>query len=148
MSSRTSATFSIPCSALQAAAEEVRRNTGLAVSFEATAAPDLPGESMIELLAIGREAMSNIARHATGATSVRVSLAADGGDLVLDVRDDGAGFDPSASRGPQHQGLRNMRSRAERLGGTFEVSSTIGAGTRIIVRVPLAAAHVTGGDRS
>jgi signal transduction histidine kinase len=133
--------------ALQTAAEEVRRNTGLAVSFEATAAPDLPAEAMIELLAIGREAMSNIARHAVGATSVRVSLSEHRGALVLDVRDDGAGFDPSAVRGPQHQGLRNMRSRAERLGGTFEVSSTIGAGTRIIVHVPLTGAHITGGDR-
>ena len=133
--------------ALQDAAEEVRRNTGLAVSFEATAAPDLPGESMIELLAIGREAMSNVARHAVGATSVRVSLAAEGGELVLEVRDDGAGFDPAAARGPQHQGIRNMHSRAERLGGTFEVSSTIGAGTAISVRVPLAAAPATGGER-
>ncbi|MEO8510544.1 MAG: GAF domain-containing sensor histidine kinase [Chloroflexota bacterium] len=134
--------------ALQAAAEEVRRNTGLAVSFDTTVAPDLPAESMIELLAIGREAMSNIARHAAGATSVRVSLAAQRGALVLDVRDDGDGFDPLAARGPQHQGLPNMRSRAERLGGTFEVSSTIGSGTRIIVRVPLAGAGINRGDRS
>lgn len=133
--------------ALQAAVDDVRRNTGLAISFEATAAPELPGESMIELLAIGREAMSNVARHAEGATSVRVSLAADGDDLVLEVRDDGIGFDPSVVRGRQHQGLRNMQNRAERLGGAFEVSSTIGAGTSIVVRVPLAGAGITRGDR-
>ena len=133
---------------LRVAAEEVRRNTGLAISFEATAAPQLPAETIIELLAIGREAMSNVARHAVGATSVRVRLTADETDLLLEVRDDGAGFDPGAARGPQHQGLRNMRSRAERLGGAFEVSSTIGAGSRIVVRVPLTDAQAGGGDRT
>jgi signal transduction histidine kinase len=132
---------------LRTIAEEVRRNTGLALSFEATAAPEVPSETMVELLAIGREALSNVARHATGATSTQVRLAADGDELVLEVRDDGAGFDPEAKRGPQHQGLRNMRSRAEGLGGTLEVSSTIGAGTRIVARVPSSGARAGGGER-
>jgi signal transduction histidine kinase len=132
---------------LRTIAEEVRRNTGLALSFEATAAPEVPSETMVELLAIGREALSNVARHATGATSAQVRLAADGDELVLEVRDDGAGFDPEAKRGPQHQGLRNMRSRAEGLGGTLQVSSTIGAGTRIVARVPSSGARAGGGER-
>jgi signal transduction histidine kinase len=58
------------------------------------------------------------------------------GGLVLQVHDNGRGFDPTAIRGPSHQGLANMRGRARALGGELVIESEHGAGTRIIVRLP------------
>jgi hypothetical protein len=63
-----------------------------------------------------------------------VSLGTAGGDVRLEVCDDGAGFDPAAA--PRGQGLANLRARAEEFGGIFEVSSTPGAGARVAVAIP------------
>ena len=85
-----------------------------------------------ELLATLREALSNVARHAA-ATRVDVEVSA-GDDVVLVVQDDGRGFSGS-SDGPDH-GLRNMRSRAEKLGGRLEVTAAGNRGTRLEWRIP------------
>jgi len=58
------------------------------------------------------------------------------GSVALEVRDDGSGFDPSGSF-PGHLGLRSMRERAVRLGGTLEIESAPGAGTLVLTRIPL-----------
>ena len=57
----------------------------------------------------------------------------DGG--VLEVDDDGRGFDPATATATG-QGLRNLRERAERLGGRTEIHSTPGQGTRVRVTIP------------
>ncbi len=62
------------------------------------------------------------------------------GELTLDVRDDGRGFDPAAPAPPSRTGgfgLGGMRARAERIAGTVEVESEPGAGTAVSARVPL-----------
>jgi signal transduction histidine kinase len=88
-----------------------------------------------ELVAVLRVALSNAARHA-GASSVDVEVVVDGEDVRLVVRDDGRGFDPSETR-ERGLGLRNMRVRAERLGGAIEVRSAPGgAGTTLEWRAP------------
>lgn len=56
------------------------------------------------------------------------------GSVTLDVSDDGVGFDPTGSF-PGHLGLRSMRERAESLGGTLQIESAPGEGTRIRVRI-------------
>jgi signal transduction histidine kinase len=92
------------------------------------------------LLLIVQEAIHNALKHAK-AKEIRVTIAsaADGNRLSLVVEDDGAGFEvgsqPDASSG--HFGLIGMRERAERLGGTLELKSQLGAGTSIRVEVPL-----------
>src|SRR5688572_12071373 len=91
-------------------ATELRRNGGVEVdvSVDAPAVEDLPIELVAELLAIAREGLSNIARHAS-ATRALVSLADSGsGQLRLDLSDDGRGFnaDDNVARG--HHGLANM----------------------------------------
>jgi signal transduction histidine kinase len=86
-----------------------------------------------ELLATLREALSNVVRHAA-ATRVDIEVSA-GDDVVLVVEDDGRGFG-GPSDGPDH-GLRNMRSRAEKLGGRLEVTTTENRGTRLEWRVPV-----------
>lgn len=55
--------------------------------------------------------------------------------VILEVRDDGEGFDTSTSF-PGHLGLHSMRERVANLDGTFEIESASGAGTRIAVHIP------------
>jgi len=59
----------------------------------------------------------------------------DGDGAVLEVDDDGRGFDPAEATGGG-QGLRNLRERAGRLGGRAEIDSTPGQGTRVRVTIP------------
>lgn len=81
-----------------------------------------------------REALHNVTRHAE-ATNVALGLRRERGELVLEVRDDGVGFDPeTVARG---NGLANMRRRAEALGGALSVESHPGAGTALRLGVPL-----------
>ena len=106
---------------------------------DAAEALRLPGATEIQLLRIIQEALSNVRKHA-GAGSATVSLELAGDELLLEVRDDGRGFDPDrpARTGWPRFGLQTMRERAHALGGTFELRSTPGAGTTIVVRVPVA----------
>ena len=88
------------------------------------------------LLGIVNEALSNVVRHAT-ASRVWVETSADpDGRLRLSVRDNGHGFDVSASPPMGHQGLANMRSRATGLGAKLDVSSEPGSGTAISITLP------------
>jgi two-component system, NarL family, sensor histidine kinase DevS len=127
---------------IAALAEELRFNTLVDVEVDldeaAEAAGALSDGRRAQLLQITREALSNAARHA-GASRATIRLDLEGNGLVLCVEDNGRGFEPDAVRGGEHQGLVNMRDRATDMGGQFEVLSSAGAGTRIIVRIPLEA---------
>ncbi|GAA2565020.1 two-component system sensor histidine kinase [Winogradskya consettensis] len=93
----------------------------------------IPDDIKPEILAVLREALSNIARHAQASTA-RISLRTADGEVVLCVEDDGVGFDPSRARG----GIVNLGERANDLGGTFEVGSpSTGTGTVLTWRVPV-----------
>ncbi len=87
------------------------------------------------LYRIALEALHNIVRHA-GATRVDINVDRTDAALVLRVRDDGAGFDPSIER-PGHLGLMTMRERAEVIGARFDSDSGPGRGCEIAVSVPL-----------
>jgi signal transduction histidine kinase len=65
-----------------------------------------------------------------------VTLTYDDEQLLLDVRDDGVGFDPATAPGPDSFGLRAMRQRAARLAGALEVESEPGLGATVTVRLP------------
>jgi len=96
--------------------------------------PMLSEAQLHSLLQITREALSNVVRHAA-ATTARVTLKDDPRGLILEIRDDGHGFDPAANVSEDHLGLRNMRARAEQLGADFEVESSQGAGTVVRLRL-------------
>jgi len=98
----------------------------------------LPIETVAELLAITREALSNVARHARAA-NCDVRLTTSGRDLRLEIQDDGGGIDTTAATERGHHGLANMRVRADALGGRFETRSETARGTRIIVTLPMRA---------
>jgi len=106
-----------------------------------TAQPLLP-EIEATLLRTAQEALANVARHArAGRVALTLSYMED--LVTLDVRDDGAGFDPARRRTEQYEGgygLTAMRERVQRVAGTLEVESEPGAGTAISACVP--ALHV------
>ncbi len=123
-------------SALESLAEETRLNTTTRIEVTAPGVAGLSPMVRGELLSIAREALSNVIRHANAA-QVTIEVAAAGGELRLEVADDGSGFDATAPAEEGHQGLINMRRRAESLGGGLQVESAPGAGTRIIITLPL-----------
>lgn len=85
------------------------------------------------VLQVVREALSNVRRH-SNARHVRVTVnQRDNGVAVLEIRDDGRGFNPDVVQG---MGLNNLRNRARQLGGTLELRSERGGGSIVRVTVP------------
>ncbi len=87
------------------------------------------------LFHIAQEGLANIAKHAR-ARHVSLSVRRDGDALLLELKDDGRGFDLQRVASYAGHGLRNMEERARLLNGEWRVDSAPGAGTRIEVRVP------------
>ncbi|HZD17170.1 MAG TPA: histidine kinase, partial [Actinomycetota bacterium] len=80
------------------------------------------------------EALQNASKYSE-ASSIRISLHTDDGELSFEVSDDGRGFDPAAVvRGT---GLQNMADRLEAIGGALEIHSRPGGGTRVLGRIPI-----------
>ena len=120
--------------ALNRQIEAVRARQGISVKLIASAEPELPIEVKQVLHRVGQEALWNTVKHAR-ARRVDVRLEADEDSVVLEIADDGVGFDPNGDF-PGHLGLRSMHERAIGVGGSLEVVSARGRGTRIVVRVP------------
>ncbi|WP_309051968.1 sensor histidine kinase [Streptomyces sp.] len=105
----------------------------------------LPDRVQSALLRIAQGALANIREHAA-ARSAALTLTYLDDQVVLDIADDGSGFDPSAPRaddtaadaGVRGHGLRAMRVRAQQLGGTLTVESAPGEGTVLSASIPLA----------
>jgi signal transduction histidine kinase len=93
--------------------------------------PALPLTVKQELYRIAQEALHNTVKHAR-ASKVDLVLHRTASAVILEVRDDGVGFDPMGSF-PGHLGLRSMQERVSNLGGTFDIESMPGDGTRICV---------------
>jgi signal transduction histidine kinase len=91
----------------------------------------LPSDLADDLVAVAREALANVARHARAGTA-EVELSAFAEQVRLLVHDDGVGFTP----GSRSSGLTNMRKRAERRGGTLDVGSRVPRGTSVVWSVP------------
>ncbi|MFI7412565.1 sensor histidine kinase [Streptomyces sp. NPDC049627] len=126
--------------ALKSTVAEWAGRTGVRAEFTVTGtAEHLHDEVSATLLRIAQEALSNASRHAR-ATRVGVTLSFLGDDVILDIRDDGRGFDalavPERSRTGGF-GLPGMRARAERIAGCLTVESEPGRGTALSARVPL-----------
>ena len=102
------------------------------VSIEGTLEPHA-----VQVIQIVREALSNVAKHA-GATTCRISMRRQDGYALVEIDDDGHGFDPDAPL-RSGMGLPNLRARAETLGGELRVSSTAGQGTTVQVRLAIVA---------
>jgi two-component system NarL family sensor kinase len=119
--------------ALASLAAEASSENVVAVVFDAEGAATLPPAVEVGLYRIAQEALQNALRHAAASRiALRLQIAPD--RVHLTVEDDGRGFDgdPTGSR----FGLIGMRERARLLGGTFQIESSPGAGTRVTAEVP------------
>ncbi len=111
--------------------------TGVVVDVDVSGDEGAPGSAVALLWRVAQESVRNVARHA-GATRMSVTVHRDGDSLVLEVVDDGSGFDPSSAPGNDHFGLRAAESLVREHGGSLEVESAPGSGTMVRVEVPVA----------
>ena len=119
--------------ALTRQAGAMRTRHSLEVRTEFCPEPMLPFEVKEALYRITQEALNNVAKHAQ-ASCVDIRLQDDDGMIVLEVQDDGIGFDPQQEyRG--HMGLHSMWERAVQLGSTLEIESAHGHGTLIRISI-------------
>jgi signal transduction histidine kinase len=93
----------------------------------------LPQGQQVVLLRAAQEALANVRKHA-GATQVRITLGISANGVGIEIRDDGLGFEPQTPA--SGFGLAAMRGRVEESGGTVQVDSAPGRGTRVQVLIP------------
>jgi signal transduction histidine kinase len=114
----------------------VGRTHGIGTRLDATSVGPLGADVEQALFRIAQEAVTNAVRHAE-ATQVVVRLDRDGDQVVLEVSDDGQGFDPEARAiSARRLGLVSMRERAAQLGGRLQIDSVLGKGTTVRAEVP------------
>lgn len=112
----------------QAAALCARHGIDVQTTFD-IGEPDMPITMKEALYRVGMEAIQNTIKHA-GAQQIRLRLGNADGMVVLEVQDNGRGFDPHGSY-PGHLGLKTMRERIEQFGGQVNLSSAKGVGTTV-----------------
>jgi signal transduction histidine kinase len=125
--------------ALSLGANRIANNAGVRVEVE-TKGNACPLPEVIEeaLLRIGQEAVTNTVKHAD-AHCIKIELDFSRPNVVMEIKDDGKGFVPEKSPGPNdgHFGLLGMSERAKRLGGQITVTSASATGTVIRVEIPV-----------
>jgi signal transduction histidine kinase len=121
--------------ALRQTAQEFEERSGVltVVEIDETVAAEL-ASSAADVIQVAREALSNIGRHAE-ATTCRVTLRREGEQAILEVDDDGRGFDLETTR--RGDGLSNLEQRAKALGGTASIGSAPTQGTTVRLVIPL-----------
>ncbi|TNJ55600.1 sensor histidine kinase [Paenibacillus hemerocallicola] len=110
------------------------RQNGLQGSMDIRLAGSLSDGIEHQLFLIIQEGMANVVKHAS-ARHVALSLHDNGNQYVLQIHDDGQGFESDTVRVNSY-GLSTMRERAQKLGGNMEIRSKAGAGTRIKISIP------------
>ncbi|MEE8466477.1 MAG: PAS domain S-box protein [Dehalococcoidia bacterium] len=96
----------------------------------------LPARLEEELYRVAQEALNNSMKHAA-ATHLLVRISAHDGSVEIDIEDDGIGFDLGLVNQSGGMGLRNMRERLDKLGGSFTIVSSPGEGTNLHVQAPI-----------
>jgi signal transduction histidine kinase len=122
--------------ALEALAEESGNRGDFEIETELAIESELTSDEERGVYRLVQEALTNVVKHA-GAKHVTVTVGAEDGKVEIEVTDDGVGFDPGEGPG---RGLLGMRERVQTLGGTLEVDSRPGAGTKVAATLPLRSA--------
>jgi signal transduction histidine kinase len=122
---------------LRRQAERFAAETGVDVQVSLDLPDDelaaLPQGQQVVVLRAAQESLANVRKHA-GATQVRITLGIAPDGLCIEIRDDGSGFEPQTPS--SGFGLAAMRGRVEESGGTVQVDSAPGRGTRVQVLIP------------
>jgi signal transduction histidine kinase len=120
---------------LEQLAHETQERSGVTVVVDVDLTLEAPlQDASMQIVHIVREALSNVGRHA-GAATCRISIRREGSTAVVEIDDDGRGFDPAtAHRG---MGMGNLTERADAIHGTLDVETTPGRGTLVRLTVPL-----------
>jgi signal transduction histidine kinase len=129
-------------------AQHMQGLIGVPIATDLTAPTDqISDAQQTVVLRVAQEALQNMRKHAA-ASHVVVATRLEGSDWVLEVRDDGRGFDMQtvAARGRRNFGLQFMRERAELVGARFDVRSRPEGGT--VVRLAIPTGPATGGEES
>ncbi len=121
--------------AIEWLAQTFSQRHGVACELDIDESLELQEPYATAVFRIVQESLVNVAKHAQARTA-RVRVAREGGEIVLEVRDDGAGFDAAAARKPQSLGLIGLRERAQLLEGTVRIDSAPGQGTCVQARIP------------
>ncbi|HEX2290390.1 MAG TPA: GAF domain-containing sensor histidine kinase, partial [Pseudonocardiaceae bacterium] len=124
---------------LAASLESLARSTPLPDVQVDTVPTSLPEHVETAVYRIAQEALQNIMKHAN-AGHVHLRLSATAGAVLLEISDDGTGFDPATTVervGPVGYGLPGMQQRAELLGGQLTADSSPGRGTVVRLRIPI-----------
>lgn len=131
---------------LQAVVQRARAGTTVRIDLhcDPEASTHVTGDQAVQLANIAREALSNALRHGRP-TQVTLGLRLQDRVVTLEVADDGCGFDPAALTLPG-VGLASMSARAKDAGGTLDILSSSGQGTRIVVKLPMRAVMMEGAD--
>jgi two-component system, NarL family, sensor histidine kinase DegS len=127
--------------AIREAVDHIEALTGLAIATDLRGAPERLGEAeQTVVLRIVQEALHNVRKHAS-ARSVTVTTDDRDGEWIVEVRDDGHGFDVGAvaARGRRNFGLQFMRERAALIGASFDVRSRPDGGTVVRLMIPVGA---------
>ena len=122
--------------ALKTEIERIRRRTGCSVELDIQGLHDtLSGELAMCLYRIAQEALNNAIKYAK-AHAIRITLLCEKDWVVLEISDDGQGFDVRELERETGIGVSGMRERARLAGGSLELKSSHGSGTTVIARVP------------
>lgn len=113
----------------------LRTRYKLTVEADLGEEPNLSLEMKHALYRIAQEAFHNIVKHARASTVV-LRLTEQANEIILEVRDNGRGFDPEGLF-PGHLGLRSMHERVTKMGGTLSIVSVAGQGTCVGARMPI-----------
>ncbi len=120
--------------ALQRRLDAVEKRTGINARLEVHGAIDLDESMEMALYRIAEEALNNTLKHAQAA-NVIVNLRGLANQVVMEILDDGRGFDLAVKQTSGGMGLANMRERTAALGGVLEVITSPRLGTRVVVQV-------------
>ncbi|MFN2392863.1 MAG: two-component regulator propeller domain-containing protein [Pyrinomonadaceae bacterium] len=126
-------------------AEETLQQCGIRLKFEAPLADSdlkLDANTRRNIYLIFKESLNNIVRHSQ-ASKVEVDLKIAGKELILQIRDNGKGFDTSQEY--DGNGLLSIKKRAADAGGSLQINSSDGAGTKIVLRAPIFNLHKLAG---
>jgi signal transduction histidine kinase len=125
--------------ALEWLARHIQRNHGLSVRVEGSSACELPAPCRALVFETARELLFNVVKHA-GVDSARIRLTDSADQVQITIEDDGTGFDVArldAADDPlNHTGLLRIRERLQPLGGSLDIESSPGNGTKVTVRIP------------